>query len=251
MKRAQPDFLGPAELIGHPARSAMLDMLLDGRELPMSMLASEAGVAPSTASEHLAKLTAGGLVRVVPRGRRRCFTIASRDVARALEALSGLAPASTADVTDRPASALHLARTCYDHLAGSLGVAVTASLIGAGVLTPADDVLPDAEDRGPVHTTRADGARITSRGRRLLRDFGVRLPPTRRRLVSYCMDWSGQRYHLGGALGAALLRRFQDLGWLRAHHREARALVVTDVGRRGFTRAFGIDTAQLLRTHVA
>jgi DNA-binding transcriptional ArsR family regulator len=120
------DFAGPAELIGHPTRSAMLLALLDGRALPMSMLAGEAGVAASTASEHLTRLVRGGLLRVRQQGRHRYYELASTDVALALEALARLAPPRPVRSlrAGTRAEALRRARTCYDHVAGHLGVAL-------------------------------------------------------------------------------------------------------------------------------
>jgi DNA-binding transcriptional ArsR family regulator len=216
----RPNFAASAELMGHPARSAMLVALRDGRALPMSLLASEAGVAPSTASEHLAKLTEGRLVRPLRRGRRRYFRLASAEVANAMDALAEINPVR--DRAEPRTTFLHHARTCYDHLAGTLGVGVALSLRAGEVLT--------------------EDARLTKRGLRLLTDFGVRVDPTRRHLVSFCMDWHDQRSHVGGALGAALLRRFRELDWLRPHAGTPRALVVTAVGRRGFEKGFGVDT---------
>jgi DNA-binding transcriptional ArsR family regulator len=225
MTRKPPNLLAAAELMGHPARSAMLLALRDGRALPMSMLASEAGVAPSTASEHLAKLTAARLVRALRRGRRSYFRLASPEVAHAMDALAQLVPADD-DVEPRQhPKSLHQARTCYDHLAGTLAVAVTRSLRNGGVLI--------------------DGERVSGRGRRLLTDFGVRMGPTRRQLVSYCTDWNEQRSHVGGALGAALLERFRELDWLRPQAGTPRGRVVTALGRRGFATAFGVDAGGL------
>lgn len=130
----EADFGTPAELIGHPARSAMLLALLDGRALPMSMLAGEAGVAASTASAHLARLVEGGLLRARPQGRHRYYELASPQVAEALESLARLAPPQPVRSlrAGTRAQALRVARTCYDHLGGHLGVALMRSLIDQG-----------------------------------------------------------------------------------------------------------------------
>ncbi|GHF41681.1 DNA-binding transcriptional ArsR family regulator [Amycolatopsis bartoniae] len=223
----------PAELMGHSARWAMLRALTGGRALPMSRLASEAGVALSTASEHLTKLTEGGLLRVRPKGRRRYFELASPDVERALEILSKLGPGDPRGAGSR-AYSLRLARTCYDHLAGDLGVAVLRSLERSGVLVKTGDAYT-----------------ISARGRRLLEDFGVVLPLRGRQHASPCVDWADQHHHLGGPAGTALLRRLHELGWVRRHDAAPRALVVTDVGRAGFARAFGIDVPGLLHRQAA
>lgn len=249
MRREEANFVVPAELIGHPARSAMLLALLDGRALPMSVLASEAGVAPATASEHLAKLTDGGLLRVRPQGRRRYFELASGEVAAALEALSRLAPREPVRSLreGRSAHALRVARSCYDHLAGSLGVAVLGALLGDGALVGGDGLHhPEAGRDWLASHGRGDvDYQLTDRGEERLDSSGVRVPPTRRRLIGYCVDWTEQRHHLAGALGAALLTRVRELDWVRPHDRTARALVVTDAGRTGFAETFGIDTAGL------
>jgi DNA-binding transcriptional ArsR family regulator len=240
----------PAELIGHPARSAMLLALLDGRALPMSMLASEAGVAASTASEHLAKLTQGGLLRVRREGRRRYYELASAQVADALEALSKLAPRQPVRSlrADTRARALRLARTCYDHLAGHLGVAVMQSLLTSNVLIGGNG---EHSRTAPGSDRLATPGRdvdywLTPDGRRLLDDFGVRVQRTRRPLVGYCVDWTEQRHHLAGSLGAALLKRFQELGWLSCDTRAGRReLTITPDGERGFAESFSIDTSEL------
>ena len=244
------NFEMPAELIGHPARSAMLLALLDGRALPMSMLASEAGVAASTASEHLTKLTRGGLLRVRREGRRRYYELASTQVADALEALSRLAPRQPVRSlrADTRARALRLARTCYDHLAGHLGVAVMQSLLTSGMLvggTGEHTRTPAGSDRLATPGHDVDYW-LTPDGRHRLDDFGVRVRQTRRPLVRYCVDLTEQRHHLGGSLGAALLQRFEELDWLRPGSRAGqRALTVTPDGEHGFAEDFGIETGKL------
>ena len=255
MNGGEANFVVPAELIGHPARSAMLLALLDGRALPMSMLASEAGVAASTASEHLSRLTEGGLLRVRPQGRRRYFELASPEVAHALEVLARLAPAtpvrSLRDGTR--AHALRLARTCYDHLAGHLGVAVMQSMLNSGILAGGDGIYRQSTASGDrlAAPGRDVDYRLTQHGRRTLDGFGLRVPPSKRRLVAYCVDWTEQRHHVGGALGAALLRRFTDLHWLDQGGKTARSLVITADGKEGFSKTFGIDTTTLLKPRAA
>jgi len=255
MNGGEANFVVPAELIGHPARSAMLLALLDGRALPMSMLASEAGVAASTASEHLSRLTDGGLLRVRPQGRRRYFELASPEVAEALEALARLAPPvpvrSLRDGTR--ARALRVARTCYDHLAGHLGVAVMRSLLNSGILAGGDGThRPSAASHDRLAAPGRDvDYRLTQHGRRLMDGFGVRVPPGKRRLVAYCVDWTEQRHHLGGALGAALLLRFVELDWLETGSKVSRVLSITPAGRDGFGSTFGIETDDLLKPRAA
>jgi DNA-binding transcriptional ArsR family regulator len=238
------DFAEPAELIGHPARAAILLALLDGRALPMSMLAAEAGVGASTASAHLSRLVAGGLLQVRQEGRHRYYALASTKVAAALEALAQLAPVRPVRSlrAGTRAQALRVARTCYDHVAGHLGVAVMRSLLQRRALTGGDGLHHAdgaARDRlaAPGHDV---DYRLTDTGWQLFADLGVRVPPGRRRTVAYCVDWTEQRHHLAGAAGAALLTHFEDVGWLDRKHK--RALAITDEGRAGFDRYFGIDT---------
>lgn len=251
------DFTAPAELIGHPARSAMLLALLDGRALPMSMLAGEAGVAASTASAHLSRLVEGGLLRVLPQGRHRYYELASPQVAAALEALARLAPARPVRSlrAGTRARALRLARTCYDHVAGHLGVAIMRSLLERDAVVGSD---------GLHHPGRAKQDRLSAPGR----DHDYRLTDTgwelfahlrvvvpegqRRRLVGYCVDWTEQRHHLAGAAGTALLTRFEQLEWIQRGVRGVpRALGITEAGQRGFAEHFGIDTATLAVSEAA
>lgn len=240
----------PAGLIGHPARTAMLLALLDGRSLPMSVLAAEAGVASSTASTHLGRLTSAGLLRVIPQGRYRYYRIASAEVAEALEALARIAPpapVSSLRAAGRAAE-LRFARTCYDHIAGLLGVALMRNLIDRGALVGGDgrhQLAAAGQDRlsGPG---RDRDYRLTEPGRQLLADLGVVVPPGNRPLIRYCIDWTEQQHHLAGALGAGLLIRLETLGWLeRGERRVRRALRVTDHGAREFADRLGLDVSRL------
>ncbi len=244
------DFTTPAELIGHPARSAMLVALLDGRALPMSMLATEAGVAASTASAHLGRLVQGGLLRVRPQGRHRYYELASPEVVAALEALAQLAPQRQVRSlrAGTRAQALRRARTCYDHVAGHLGVAIMQALVARGAIRGGDGSHhADRADRDRLSAPGRDHEyRLTDTGRDLFAHLGVTIPPARRRLVGYCIDWTEQQHHLAGAAGAALLTRFTELRWVIQGVRGApRALRVTEPGRRGFAEHFGIETAAL------
>ncbi|CAL99438.1 ArsR family transcriptional regulator [Saccharopolyspora erythraea NRRL 2338] len=244
------DFTTPAELIGNPARSAMLLALLDGRALPMSMLASEAGVAPSTASAHLSRLVSGGLLRVRGQGRHRYYELASAEVVAALEALARLAPPRPVRSlrAGTRAHALRLARTCYDHVAGHLGVALMQALLEAGAVVGGDgrhDPRVARLDRLSAPGRDLD-YRLTDAGWELFSRLGVVVPSGRRRLTAYCVDWTEQRHHLAGAAGSALLTRFEELDWVRRGAKGApRALGVTDAGRLGFAEHFAIDTEAL------
>jgi DNA-binding transcriptional ArsR family regulator len=217
-----------AALIGDPARANMLSAMKDDRALTATELAHIAGVAPNTASGHLAKLVQARLVAVEREGRHRWYRLASPQVAETLEALEELA----VDAAPRSRSpgprdeAIRFARVCYDHLAGEVGVRLAGALIGAGYLT---------DDGGP--------AALTRKGEKALLRFGLDLEAlgsTRRRLVRSCLDWSGRRPHLGGALGASLLTRFHELGWVR-RKAGTRAVTVTGRGRQGLRDWFGMQ----------
>jgi DNA-binding transcriptional ArsR family regulator len=237
------DVAAVAGLIGEPARAKVLVALADGRALAASTLAAEASVAASTISEHLARLVDGGLVAVEPSGRHRYYRLASPEVADVLEALARLAPAAPVRSLRQAthAQAIRSARTCYDHLAGRLGVALCDALVEGGIVLAEPGGDPDGEIGGdPVlGAGRALRFELTATGRRTLAELGVALePPGPRPLVRYCVDWSEQRPHLAGWLGAALCSRLEQLGWVvRAERRVVR---VTDTGRRALADQLGV-----------
>ena len=183
------------------------------------MLADEAGVSPSAASAHLSQLHDAGLVAVERSGRHRYHRLANRDVATALEALMVLAPQRPVRSLreHNAAAALRHARSCYDHLAGRAGVAVTAALVERGALEPTDDV-PDTRRRDhdpisaqlPTHPYRLGPAAEPVLGELGIDLDALRRAPARRPLLRFCLDWSEQRHHLGGRLGATLLATFAD-----------------------------------------
>ena len=234
-----------AALAGDPARANILSALLDGRAMTASELAFAAHVTPQTASAHLAKLTEAGLINATPSGRHRYFRLASPLVGQMLEsvmAVAGPAPQKTA--TWRGGEALRTARTCYDHLAGRLGVEVMAGLLRMDVLTGGDGRYDPARD---LHDTLSNHGHdisydLTDTGRGFLCELGVQLPSGRRQLARYCVDWSEQRHHLSGALGRAILDRFLDAQWVRRVPR-GRALTVTERGRTALADGFGIEWA--------
>jgi DNA-binding transcriptional ArsR family regulator len=218
-------------LLSDPARLAMLWALSDGRALPAGELAAAAHIRPSTASGHLARLVGGGLLAAERHGRHRYYRLAGESIVAALEALAVAAPPvpvrspKQAHAVQR----LRLARSCYDHLAGALGVGLTDALVSVGALR-----LVGLE----YHLTDDGGARLRALG--LDVDAMARLAERRRRaLARACLDWSERRYHVAGVLGAALLTRLLELQWLEPTS-AGRALRVTAPGRRALREEFGV-----------
>lgn len=223
---ADPGVAQPAALIGDPVRAAMLCALLDSGELTAGDLARRGAVAPNAASAHLAKLVAGGLLAVRPSGRQRLFRLAGGPVARVLEALAAIAPPVriVALSQSRISEELRAARTCYDHLAGRLGVAVTEGLARRGVLV-AD----------------ADGFALPRKGAAYLIALGVDVDAaraSRRRFASGCLDWSERREHVAGALGAAICDAFLDRRFLE-RRRTNRSLRITPAGSAWLLKNLG------------
>lgn len=225
----QPDFIAMASLLGEPSRAAMLLELLGGRALPAGELARAAGIKPQTASSHLAKLTEGGLIVLERSGRHRYYRLASPEAAQLIESMNLLAPrkpVSSLKQSDE-LSRLHRGRTCYDHLAGRIGVALTDRLVELDYLG----------------VTSEREFKLTGAGEQRLQGFGVNvgeLRQGRRQLVRPCLDWSERRHHLAGALGAALTGRLFELEWIRRYP-SGRAVALTPEGAEGLRREFGLD----------
>jgi DNA-binding transcriptional ArsR family regulator len=216
-----------ASLLADPSRAAMCLALAGGESRPAGELAARAGVSAQTASNHLAKLTAGRILRVEQQGRWRYYRLAGADVGHAVEALAVVAPpiANGADggALDAAARRLRDARTCYSHLAGRLGVALADALVAARWL----------EEDGRAY-------RLTPDGRRSLGALGIdvrdrRDQPAARR----CNDWTERRPHIAGPLGTALATLALDRGWVR-RLRGTRALVITARGRAQLRTAFNL-----------
>jgi DNA-binding transcriptional ArsR family regulator len=213
-----------AALLADPGRAAMLWALMDGSARPAGELTLIAGLSPSAASAHLARLTDGGLLAMEVRGRHRYFRIASSDIAASIEALANVAQATAPQrPVPRPARTvpvdMRYARTCYDHMAGELAVLVFERMVGQGMLTRHGDTL----DATPEGVTR-------------LATWGIEvdaLQTRRRRFACTCPDWSERRPHVGGALGAALLDAWTSEGWVERTERP-RILRITPTGNRHF-----------------
>ncbi|CUU54953.1 DNA-binding transcriptional regulator, ArsR family [Parafrankia irregularis] len=246
---ADPDIARAAALIADPSRARILKALCDGRAIPATILAAEARVSPATASAHLAKLVDACLVTVRREGRNRYYELASTDVAAALEALAVISPPLpvTSLRQSKHVDGLRRSRTCYDHVAGMLGVGLMRALLDAQLLTGHNGVHPSTKagrDR-PASYGRDVRYEVTARGRSELRQFGVDLDglPPRRPVTRYCVDWSERRqHHLAGALGAALTHRLFDLGWVRPG-RSPRVIQVTPSGVDGLERTFAMDVS--------
>jgi DNA-binding transcriptional ArsR family regulator len=216
-----------AQLVGDPGRANILSALMDGRALTASALAAVAGVRPQTASSHLAKLVQQQLLAVEKRGPRRFYRLATPLVAQMLEGLMNVAV--TGPPRFRPPSKIddemRRARTCYDHLAGELGVAVTDAMIERGYLV-----------------LDADAGELTAQGSGFLVDIGIDVTTpvrSRRAFCRPCLDWSERRPHLAGAVGAALCTLSFDKGWIRRID-GTRAVAVTPKGQRGYRELFGV-----------
>ncbi|HEX5866110.1 MAG TPA: helix-turn-helix transcriptional regulator [Beijerinckiaceae bacterium] len=225
---SEPNLAWIASVVGDPARLSILLALMDGRARTAKELAFLARIAAPTASGHLAKLLDSRLVAVEPQGRHRYYRIASALVAEMVEAMAVVAGETTrADPRlARVDPALAAARTCYNHLAGRLGVAVADALQRRGDVVFADGV-GEVTEQGQAFFDRlgVDARRAGSRGR-------VFCKP--------CLDWTERRHHLAGTLGAALCDHCLGAGWLQ-RSRDSRALTITADGRAAFASLFGID----------
>jgi DNA-binding transcriptional ArsR family regulator len=214
----EPDIAVPARALGDPARGRIVIALLGGRSIPAGDLARAAGVSASTASEHLRVLLAAGIVAADHRGRNRFFRLASSDVSLAIEALQAIAPPSEMRSLRQHHVSLELrsGRSCYDHLAGDLGLRVTDLLLRSATLTELqigeNSTPPEPFPDGPVAVA-----------------FDIRPPQGRRPWARGCLDWTGRRAHAAGQLGAQVLRAMDAQGWV-ARRPDSRAVRLTELG---------------------
>jgi DNA-binding transcriptional ArsR family regulator len=220
-----------AAAVGEPARAAMLAALMDGRALTAAELAEVAAITPQTASGHLARLASVGLITAERQGRHRYHRLASPEVARMIENVMQIAGGVTLARLPRRVgpkdAALRQARTCYDHLAGALGVGIADALRASGAVEIA-----------------GDAAALTESGRTRMQALGILAPDGETRsprpICRPCLDWSERRPHLAGVLGAAICSHALHHGWVRRRP-GTRALEITPEGRMGFRQAFGIE----------
>jgi DNA-binding transcriptional ArsR family regulator len=227
--KAGPDIAMVAALVGDPARCNMLTALMTGRALTASELAHEAGVTPQTASSHLSKLEAGGLIEQQKQGRHRYYHLTGPDVASVLEGLEGLAArAGHMRVRTGPKDpALRRARICYDHLAGDLGVQMLDSMKKQRLVRQSKQAIE-----------------LTGEGRRFMAEAlqinAEALSHPRRPVCKACLDWSERRHHLAGTLGAAMMNRFTELKWAaRDAAPGSRVVHFSRTGEKRFSALFG------------
>ncbi|MBD8026219.1 helix-turn-helix transcriptional regulator [Ureibacillus sp. Re31] len=222
---ANPNVAIIASLVSEPSRAAILTVLLDGRFHTAGELAYAAGIKPQTASFHLAKMVDANVVHVDKQGRHRYYGIRDQEVAHTMEILLTITPPlkvksfkqSTED------KALRYARTCYDHIAGNVGVQLADSLKNSGILS--EEFI------------------VTEKGIQFFQSFQVDLHQIKKKRRSFChkcLDWSERRHHIGGALGNALLERFLELNWVERIPK-TRAIKITPKGRQGFKETFLMD----------
>lgn len=224
-----PGMTGSAKLAivaacaGDPARASMLQLLMDGRAFTAGELSAAAGVTAQTASGHLSRMVDAGLLTVASQGRHRYYRLSSPMVAQMLEGMMVVA-ASNAVMTGPGDQAMRKARSCYDHLAGKLGVGIAQRLVDAGHLTLTDQ-----------------GGEVTRSGTMFFRRVGidVETAPSHRTFCRPCMDWSERRYHLAGVLGDRIMHFCFDEGWIKQKPK-SRVVDVTPLGVRKFREQFGL-----------
>ena len=224
------DMVRVASLIGDPARSLMLCALMSGQALTAGELAMEGGVTKQTASSHFAKMLEGGLLAVEQQGRHRYYRLANAEVANLLETMITVFDGQSSRKT-KPGPRnenMRKARICYDHLAGEMAVTLMDSLLARSYLTL---------EAQPTGTTPLS---LSLEGQKFFTDFGIdvqKLETAKRPVCRTCLDWSVRRPHLAGGLGAALLKRFFELGWAKRDGK-TRHLTFTTKGEQAFFKTF-------------
>jgi DNA-binding transcriptional ArsR family regulator len=223
---AEQQFSEMASLIGEPARAKILWSLLEGRAFTATELALRSEVSPQSASMHLGKLIAAGLLSVEHQGRHRYYTLSSPEVAYAIEGIAGLLPPGRkASGEELPANGeIKYCRTCYDHLAGKVAVAIADSLLRKKLIIP-------------------DGVQyqVTPAGIKWFAALDINideLKARRRVFARPCLDWTERRHHVAGSLGAALLEKMLTDDWVR-RSKNTRATIVTGRGSKRFSELFG------------
>lgn len=230
---ANLEFTELTSLIGEPVRATILWNLLDGRALTATELAMRGKVSPSGASMHLNKLVQANLLAVESQGRHRYYKLANAEVAFAVEALASLIPAKEENKSSpskiRSLNDPKYCRTCYDHLAGTIGVVLTEQLVKLKIITP-----------------RRKDYDVTKKGIKFFADFGIdikELKSKRRYFAKACLDWSERKHHLSGALASEFLVRLIELDWLRKIP-SSRAISITASGKEGFLETLEFDSLE-------
>jgi DNA-binding transcriptional ArsR family regulator len=217
-----------ASLIGEPVRATIMWTLLDGKALTATELAIVAGTTPQNLSMHITKLVQADLLSVESQGRHRYYKFSRKDVAYAIEAMANLIPpgsATTIPGNDNN-SAIRNCRTCYDHLAGKVGVAITDSLLHEHMII----------ENGKTFA-------LTTKGETFFSAMGMKIDEIQKKRRSFlrpCLDWSERRYHIAGALAAALLDHMISSDWIR-RQKNSRAITITSKGQSGFYRYFKLN----------
>lgn len=216
-----------ATLIGEPARIKMLWALMEGRAYTATELAIAADVSPQSASMHLSKLVAANLLKVITQGRHRYYSYHRAEVAYVVESLAGLVPQTVITkghtATNTP---FRYCRSCYDHLAGTVGVAITDSMLKLEYLIEKDF-----------------SYELSINGHRFFNEFGINtdlLLKQKRPFLKPCLDWSERRFHLAGSVGAAMLHKMLDDQWVRRVH-DSRTIVFTSIGRSKIYDLLGLE----------
>ncbi|PRX54595.1 ArsR/SmtB family transcription factor [Flagellimonas meridianipacifica] len=221
-------FISTASLLCEPSRAKIVWSLLDGRAYTASELALVADLSATSVSNHLSKLLNGDIVKVDVQGRHRYYSFANPEVAYAVESLANFANQKPTSKPDKPSTKndIKYCRTCYDHLAGKLGVQITDKLISKKII--------QLQDKTFV---------VTENGKKFFEDFGLDLAELikqRRYFAKACLDWSERKYHISGSLGAAILDKVLELDWLRKT-KNSRAIVITSLGQIGLKETFELE----------
>lgn len=224
----EKQFKQMASLIGDPIRATIMWNLMDGKALTATELALSSGTSPQNISMHLAKLVDGGLLSVENQGRHRYYKYSRKEIAYAIEALTTLvSPSATKEnLNNEPFPAIKYCRTCYDHLAGKVGVVITDSLLKQRIIV-ADN----------------ESFEVTNKGKKWFSEMGIgidELQLQRRSFLRPCLDWSERRHHIAGSLASALLDKILSSDWIRKT-KNSRAMIITSKGQKVFYEMFKIS----------
>lgn len=224
----EENFISTASLLCEPSRAKIVWNLLDGRAYTASELALVSDLSATSVSNHLSKLLNGKIVKVDIQGRHRYYSFANSEVAYVVESMANLSNQKPTSKVNNQLSKndVKYCRTCYDHLAGKVGVLIADKLVS--------DKIIELRDKSYV---------VTENGNRFFSDFGLdltKLQKQRRYFTKACLDWSERKYHLAGSLGNAILEKMLELDWVR-RTKNSRAIVITSVGQNGLRDKFGIE----------